>query len=306
MKPILAIITFLFSVTTSFGQELYSKTFGNVSDKAIIFLHGGPGYNSVNFEVSTAEELATKGFFVIVYDRRGEGRSENEEANYTFNQTFDDLNKVYNQYNLKKATLIGHSFGGIIATLFAEKNPEKVQSLILVSTPISFQKCLASTLESLKLIYIKNEDSVNQNYIKMIEGMDSKTLQYSSYILMHAMSNKFYSPKKPTEHAEQLYADLRTNPLIQKYGNLSNYKAPMGFWKNESYTTIDLSETIKMLNKDQVNIFGIYGKDDGIISENEIDNLSKLIGKEQVRYLENASHNVFIDQQKQFIDLIKK
>jgi hypothetical protein len=32
---------------------------------------GGPGYNCAGFEVSTAQELANNGFYVIVYDRRG-------------------------------------------------------------------------------------------------------------------------------------------------------------------------------------------------------------------------------------------
>jgi hypothetical protein len=31
---------------------------------------GGPGYNCGGFEVSTAQELANNGFYVIVYDRR--------------------------------------------------------------------------------------------------------------------------------------------------------------------------------------------------------------------------------------------
>src|SRR5690606_29831600 len=99
----------------------YIKTFGNKKDKPIVFLHGGPGYNAVNFEATTAQKLADKGFYVIVYDRRGEGRSVDSEANYTFKEAFDDINAIYQQYSLTKATVIGHSFGGVVATLFAEQ-----------------------------------------------------------------------------------------------------------------------------------------------------------------------------------------
>lgn len=305
MKTFFTIIALFFSATMMFAQEVYSQTFGNVNDKAIIFLHGGPGYNSVNFEVSTAEELANNGFFVIVYDRRGEGQSQNIAADYTFAQTFEDLNEIYNKYHIEKATLIGHSFGGIIATLFAEKQPEKVQSIFLVSAPVAFQKCLQSVLASVKKIYTEKQDTVNLNYVKMLENMDSASLQYSSYLFMHAMSNKFYSPKEPTEKAQQLYAELRNNTLVQKYGNLSDYKAPMGFWTNENYTTIDLTENIKRLKNNNLNIFGIYGKDDGIIPESQVEDLRELIGNENVLYIENASHNVFIDRQDEFIKWMK-
>lgn len=57
------------------AAEIYSAAYGKASDPAVIFLHGGPGYNSLDFEVTTAQKLADQGFYVIVYDRRGEGRS---------------------------------------------------------------------------------------------------------------------------------------------------------------------------------------------------------------------------------------
>lgn len=86
--------------TTTFAeaQELYMKTFGDNKDEALIFLHGGPGYNSAGFEYTTAQKLAEKNFFVIVYDRRGEGRSQDSNANYTFKESFEDLNAIYTKY----------------------------------------------------------------------------------------------------------------------------------------------------------------------------------------------------------------
>ncbi len=99
------------------GQEIYSRAFGNPKNSAVIFLHGGPGYNSSSFEITTAETLADSGYYVIVYDRRGEGRSTASQAQFNFKETFADLNLVFNQYQIEKATLIGHSFGGIVSTL---------------------------------------------------------------------------------------------------------------------------------------------------------------------------------------------
>lgn len=124
----------------AFGQELYSKVFGNPENPAVIFLHGGPGYNSATIESTTAQNLADKGFYVLVYGRRGEGRSEDEKASFTFKQTNADLISLYKKYNIKKAILIGHSFGGIVGTKFTEKYANKVFALALVGAPVTLQK----------------------------------------------------------------------------------------------------------------------------------------------------------------------
>jgi proline iminopeptidase len=65
--------------------------------------------------------MADKGFYVIVYDRRGEGRSKDENATMTFKESFDDLKQLYTTYHIKKAHILAHSFGGIIGTLFTHK-----------------------------------------------------------------------------------------------------------------------------------------------------------------------------------------
>ncbi len=117
------LITIFFTLSTLIGncQSLYIQTFGENNAKPIIFLHGGPGYNSANFEATTAQKLSEKGFFVIVYDRRGEGRSAEANAKFTFEETFNDINSIYEKYGLTSASFISHSFGGIVACFIAGK-----------------------------------------------------------------------------------------------------------------------------------------------------------------------------------------
>ncbi len=286
------------------GQNIYTKTFGSSNDKPIIFLHGGPGYNCVNFEVTTAQQLADKGFYVIVYDRRGEGRSKDPNAKFTFDETFDDINSIYQQYSLTKATLIGHSFGGIVATLFAEANPNKVQSIILVGAPVSLQATFKNILSQSKSIYQAKNDSINLNYVTMLENMNTSSIEYSSYCFGHAMQNGFYTTKNPSDEAINVYSEFRTDTSLAKYASQMSYEAPQGFWKNEKYTTIDLTENLQALINQKVKIYGLYGKDDGLFSAQQITDLEKLIGADNIKYFDNCSHNVFIDQQSQFIDKI--
>lgn len=305
MKTIITSTIILLTTMFANSQNIYTKTFGKTKDKAIIFLHGGPGYNCVNFEATTAQQLADHGFFVIVYDRRGEGRSNDPKSKFTFKETFDDLNNIYLKFSLTKATLIGHSFGGVVATLFAETYPKKVQSIILVGAPVSLHSTFKNIISKCKSIYQTKNDSLNLNYISMLEHMDIASIEYSSYCFGHAMLNGFYTPKNPSEEAKRIYSKFRTDTLLSKYASQMSYEAPQGFWKNENYTTIDLTKNLQALHKKKIRLFGLYGKDDGLYSIQQVADLQSLLGSNNLKYYDNCSHNVFIDQQTQFIEQIK-
>lgn len=148
MKQIILFFILLTTLFSSGQNTIYSKTFGKSEDKAIIFIHGGPSGNSTLFEFTTAEKLAKKGFYVIVYDRRGEGRSIDSLATFTYQEYFNDLNYIYKTYNIEKANIIGHSFGGLVATLFSEKYPQKVESLILAGALFSQQETYKNIIKS--------------------------------------------------------------------------------------------------------------------------------------------------------------
>jgi len=305
MKKTITLFVFILTTISVSSQTIYSKAFGDSNNEAIIYLHGGPGYNSIGFELATAKELSENGFFVIVYDRRGEGRSSDKNAKFTFQETFDDLDSIYTNFNLKDATLIGHSFGGVVGTLYAEKYPNKTKSLVLVGAPLSMQETLNTIIKTSKSIYESNNDNTNLRYIGMLETMDKNSLEYSSYSFGHAMQNGFYMPKAPSEEALAIYSKLKANPSFATNGTTMTYEAPKGFWKNENYTSIDLTKNLKSVVENKTQIFGLYGTEDGLYSEEQVMKLKNIIPLNNFKYLDNCSHNVFIDQQDQFITAIK-
>ena len=70
-------------------------------------------------------------FQVVKYDMRGFGRSTLPPASYAHHH---DLVAVLDILDIPRATLVGSSFGGDVATAFALDNPERVEALILVNT----------------------------------------------------------------------------------------------------------------------------------------------------------------------------
>lgn len=305
MKQVFCCLLIIINVAAAQAQELYVKTFGNKTDRPIIFLHGGPGYNCANFEGTAAQSLADKGFFVIVYDRRGEGRSVDKNAAFTFNETFNDLQNIYKDYKLKKATLVGHSFGGIVGTLYARQFQDNVQALVLVSAPVSLQESFTNIIARCRLIYEAKKDTNNLKYLAMLDAADKSSLMYSSYCFGHAMQNGFYSPKNPSGESKHIYAKFRADSMSKNASKMT-YEAPQGFFKNEHYTTLDLTADLKEVLAKKVPVYGMYGKEDGLYSTKQVTDLEKMVGKERLKYFDDCSHNVFIDQQALFLDAMVK
>lgn len=285
--------------------QLYSNAFGEKSKPAIIFLHGGPGYNSFSFEASTAENLAKEGYYVIVYDQRGCGRSaEQMGSEYTFKEAINDLNNIYNQYNISKATLIGHSWGGTLGIMFAGQHPEKVSSLVLTGSPVSYQQTFKAIIANCKRVYTEKNASEQLKYIAMLEEMDTTKLEYATYCFVHAMSSGQYQAKHPADNTKQLYQTMMTMPDA-KY--LSNMTQPpvAGFYQKENYTTLNLYDKVKALSV-KMPVYGIYGKEDGLFDAVQLDAIKGTIGADKFIVVDNASHNLFIDQQELFIAKIKE
>ncbi|RKR10650.1 proline iminopeptidase [Flavobacterium sp. 90] len=296
-----------FVLTISFfanGQNLYIKTYGNKKDKSIIFIHGGPSGNSTLFEGTTAQKLANLGFYVIVYDRRGEGRSSDPDAKFTYAEAFQDLNTIYKKYNLKKATLLAHSFGGLVATLYTEKYPKNVSKLILAGALFSQQETYDHILNSLKKKYLKIKDSKNLNKIAYVEKLDKNSAGYRKHCFDLASDNDYFKMPKPTKASKKLYADYEASEFFKT--NIRNKNAPLLFYQNEKQNNIDTRSSLKKINAEGISIYAIYGKDDGVFSPAQIASIKDLVGKNHFAFLDNCSHYLFVDQQQEFLSKIKQ
>ncbi|MBL7717540.1 MAG: alpha/beta hydrolase [Flavipsychrobacter sp.] len=305
MRNVVLLLVLLCFSVSGYGQ-LYSKAFGKKSDPAIIFLHGGPGYNCVNFELTTAAKLAESGYYVIVYDQRGCARSkEMKDSKYTMEEALNDLKSVYETHKVKKAVLVGHSWGGTLGTYFAASEPQLVSRVILVGSPYSYPMTIRSIVSNSERAYRAKDDTTSIKFIAQIKAMDTASLQYSSLAFMQAMRAGLYTTQKQTEEAKALAASLREAPEA-KYLRASEFPPVQGLYTNEKYTTIHIGAKMKEARAKGVNFYGIYGDEDGLYDQEQLDLLRKELGEEHFRVIKGASHNVFIDKQPEFLQAVKE
>jgi pimeloyl-ACP methyl ester carboxylesterase len=71
---------------------------------------------------------------VITFDNRGHGRSDKPPGPYGLAMFVEDTRRLLDFLELKSVVLIGLSMGGGIVQAFTLKHPERVRSLVLIST----------------------------------------------------------------------------------------------------------------------------------------------------------------------------
>jgi pimeloyl-ACP methyl ester carboxylesterase len=118
------------------GVELCTEPFGDPADPPILLVMGLGG-SMLWWEDGFCRLLAEYGRFVIRYDHRDTGRSTTYEPGrpgYTGADLLTDAIAVLDGYPLAAAHLVGVSAGGALAQLLALDFPERVLSLVLIST----------------------------------------------------------------------------------------------------------------------------------------------------------------------------
>jgi len=118
------------------GVEFCTEPFGHADDPPILLVMG-IGASMLWWEEEFCRMLADPGRFVIRYDHRDTGRSVTYEPGhpeYTGADLVADAIGVLDAYGIPAAHVVGVSAGGAFAQLLALGFPDRVLSLVLIST----------------------------------------------------------------------------------------------------------------------------------------------------------------------------
>lgn len=107
-------------------------TFGREKNPVIVFLHGWGG--SVASWLGVAKTMARIGFYSVVLDFAGFGKSPEPTKVYGVEDYAQDVENLINKLNLKNVTIVGHSFGGRVAIMLSARHEIDIKKLILVDS----------------------------------------------------------------------------------------------------------------------------------------------------------------------------
>ena len=119
--------------------ELHYEDYG--SGKPVVLIHGWP-LSGRSWEAQVPA-LVSAGHRVIVYDRRGFGKSSQPWNGYDYDTLAGDLNALLTHLDLKEATLVGFSMGGgEVARYIATYGTERIaKAVFAAAVPPYLYKC---------------------------------------------------------------------------------------------------------------------------------------------------------------------
>lgn len=131
------------------GKNIWYDIYGAEHSDTLLYLHGGPGASCLDF-VNQAKALSGK-MKVVIFDQLGVLRSDGiaENESYSMEYQIEMVEEMRKILGIEKWSVLGHSYGGMLAVLYASACPDSVHKIILECPSLWFEDSARSTAEYL-------------------------------------------------------------------------------------------------------------------------------------------------------------
>jgi len=241
----------------------------------LILIHGGPGGNHCYFHPNMS--FLAKGRTVIYYDLRGHYMSSepSDPHDYGLLQDTKDLEALRKSLRLGKIDLLGHSYGGVVATMYSLIYPNYLNSLVLCSTPIDI-----TDEEGDKLI---NSHPISKKMERTQSEEEWINLYYKLYF------------KKPLSPEAKHYQELTR----QAYLTEKSQRVLKGY-ENDS-ADINWKKDIPKIKKP---ILFLYGKYDPLALPERVKNIITNLNNAELFIFQESGHDPFVDEPEEFVRIV--
>jgi pimeloyl-ACP methyl ester carboxylesterase len=267
------------------GASIHYLSWSNPDKPAVMFIHGHAAH--AHWWDFIAPSL-TVNYNVVAIDLSGAGDSEHRSL-YSTEIFAEEIATVIATANLKKVTLVAHSFGGTMARSSCYLFPGLVENLILVDSVIRRSKPNSIAPKGAVQSPLRSPVTRNRYYKSILEGQRRFRL-------------------KPPQPCDNTY-------IIEHISRHSLKKTKMGFaFKLDRKLFSKLQESPKlpdgfnMIQAFKGNRAFIIGEDSHFFADDNrsnIETLRSLCQSEHLQVIPAAHHHVFLDQPQAFISALK-
>ena len=251
----------------------------------IVVVHGGPGlpHNYLLPALQSLGQYATVWF----YDARGHGLSEHNYPNepYTMQQLADDIGAFVSAVGLQNYTLLGHSFGGMVALKYATGNPAGLRRLILADTAASAEYA-TKLRENLKKVMTEKEFNRYEQTLADESVTPDERLRRALRIVY-----PFYWYNPPKDE----YLDLDVKRM-----NL-NARAAEEIWSSDGMA-FDVRDKLSGVNMPTLVLVGRY---DIVMGLDEARAIAEGIPNAQLVVFDNSGHYPFFEENYLFTQWVR-
>ena len=264
------------------GPGLAADGAGMVDRPVVFALHGGPGGDHVSLRdaLSPLSDTAQ----IVYIDHRGSGRSAPADpATYTLDQNIDDVDALRDYLGLDRISVLGVSYGGMVAQGYAIRYPDRLANLALIVTASSFR-----FLDDAKRILAERGSADQQRVCERLwEGSFESLDQLHEY---YRLMGPLYST---TFNAQKFEASLGRS--LRNFEQLN-----IGF--GGFLRTFDFTSQLAQITCPTLVIGGAH---DWICVPNHSREIAARIPRAHLKIFRNSSHAVAADEPEAFQNAIR-
>lgn len=255
-----------------------------VERPVIFMLHGGPGGDHLGFKRHSIElqDIAQ----LVFIDHRGCGRSKKtKQADCSLKNNIEDIEALRKYLGLKKISILGASYGGIVAQGYAIKYSKNIDNLILSVTMPSFRGLIESKE------YLSQHGTAKQ--IAICEHLWNGTFKNYKHLMQYfKLMDPLYSVLSKKNH----------KPVFSKSKTIWSHEA-----FNEGFGGfLQTFDFIPQLKKIKCPTLVLAGQEDWICRPSQAKIIAQHIPKAQLKIFRNCGHAIGIDVHDKYIKTIKR
>ncbi|MES2217790.1 MAG: alpha/beta fold hydrolase [Pseudomonadota bacterium] len=274
------------------GTEIYFDIAGmqlrpagnDFIEKPVVFLlHGGPGGDHTRFKQHSVElqDVAQ----LVFIDHRGCGRSKKtRQSDYTLENNIEDIEALRKHLGLERISILGVSYGGMVAQGYAARYPKHLDKLILVVTSPSYR-----FINEAKEFLLEHGNAKQREICKHLWEGTFKNHQH--IIKFFKLMEPLYSIKTKTQRKK---AFSKSKSI---YSHEALNEGFGGFLRNFDF--------IPKLKKISCPTLVLAGEKDWICRPSQAKTIAKHIPNSQLKIFKNSSHAISVDVHDQYIKIIK-
>ena len=262
----------------------------------LLIVHGGPGA-SHDYFLPYLLPLARSNRLIFI-DERGSGRSEklDDPNGYTVENMVEDVEDVRRELGLGKISLLGHSYGGVLAQAYALKYQQNLTHLILAST-------FPSTAE-MNQVFVRMKQKMPADIRNQIDKLEAQGLyghgkpwernRYTPEYMTLAWGDGYF-PYLYGRHPDPNY-----DPLATGNNSWDLYREMWGsngeFVIDGNLKSVEYVDKLPSIKVPTLIIAGDHDEVDPSLSKQ----MNEKIAGSQIVILPDSGHMTFVDQPVRF------
>ncbi|WP_350284554.1 alpha/beta hydrolase [uncultured Croceitalea sp.] len=275
--------------------QIYVREFGAGTD-TVVLLHGGWGAEHSGM-IAMVKGLE-KEYKFFAHEQRGSLRSPFPDSLITYDNHITDVELLRNELGLDKLTLLGHSMGAVLASAYAQRYPEHVEKLILVSPAYLKNPFPAEDMELLQASRKASEEFIQRSEVE--QELEKYDLSEEG----SPLSSKGETIKNRIGFATRMLYD------VDKWPKLNNGKA---LYKGEVYGLTESTypengwDFINEFKRQSYPISVIIGDHDFLDMENHITRKwIAEIPRANFTSINSGGHLLWIDQPENLTETLRQ